>query len=54
MPDTSYRLATYAAGSEPRAGLVIDERIIDAANALGESAASSSSVLVPRLGDFDR
>lgn len=63
MPDTSYRLATYAAGSEPRAGLVIDERIIDAASALGESAARSSSVLAllarwpevhPRFKDIAR
>jgi len=48
--DHSYRLATYVEGNAvPRAGLVVDTRVIDAAAALGshcsESAAAPVSVL---------
>jgi hypothetical protein len=42
MPGTSFRLATYAAGSAPRAGLLVDEMIVDAAKALGENDLASS------------
>ena len=62
MPDTSYRLATYALGSEPRAGLIVDELIVDAAKALGENGSANSVLallarwqeLHPRFKDIAR
>lgn len=61
MTDRSYRLATYAdAGGEPRAGIVVDERVIDVAVALDEPGATVLRLLQgwqevhPRLQEVAR
>jgi 2-keto-4-pentenoate hydratase/2-oxohepta-3-ene-1,7-dioic acid hydratase in catechol pathway len=62
MPNTSYRLATYALGGEPRAGLIVDELIVDAAKALGENDSANSVLALlarwqevhPRFKDIAR
>jgi 2-keto-4-pentenoate hydratase/2-oxohepta-3-ene-1,7-dioic acid hydratase in catechol pathway len=47
----SYRLATYAgADGEPRAGLVVDDRLIDAATALARAGAARTQSTVSVLG----
>ena len=50
MSDHAYRLATYSvAGGKPRAGIVVDERVIDAGAALGGNAAPGRTPLNPRV-----
>ncbi|HUA25028.1 MAG TPA: fumarylacetoacetate hydrolase family protein [Steroidobacteraceae bacterium] len=46
LRENSYRLATYThGGAEPRAGIVVDDEIIDVAAALAGAAAPAMSVL---------